>query len=70
MFDASHVPCKNGAPVGSNPRRVSLWEIHPIYSFEVCPSGDCAGGGWVPIESFDSGKTTCVNPVCSTSSKK
>jgi hypothetical protein len=70
MYDASHVPCKNGMPVGSNPRRVSLWEIHPIYSFEVCPSGDCASGGWVPIESFDSGKTTCVNPACATSSKK
>lgn len=65
MFDGSHVPCKNGNSVGSNPRRVSLWEIHPIYAFEVCPSGDCASGGWVPIETFDSGKTTCVNPACS-----
>jgi hypothetical protein len=33
FFDGSHVPCKNGEPQGSNPKRVSLWEIHPIYSF-------------------------------------
>jgi hypothetical protein len=64
MFDGSHVPCKGNIPVGSNPRRVSLWEIHPIYSFEVCPSGDCAGGGWVPLETFDANTTTCVNPAC------
>ncbi len=25
FFDASHVPCKNGKPVGSQPKRVSLW---------------------------------------------
>jgi len=64
MFDGSHVPCKGGQAVGSNPRRVTLWEIHPVYSFEVCPSGDCASGGWVSLESFESGKTDCKNPVC------
>ncbi len=31
FFDSSHVPCQNGASVGDNPKRVSLWEIHPIY---------------------------------------
>ena len=69
FFDGSHVPCSNGNAVGSNPRRVSLWEIHPIYAFDVCPSGDCASGGWVPLETFDAGKTTCNNPACETTSE-
>lgn len=68
FFDGSHVPCKNGKAVGSNPRRVSLWEIHPIYAFDVCPSGDCANGGWVPLETFAAGKTACNNPPCDTAS--
>lgn len=51
FFDSSHSPCqKNGASVHGDPLRVSLWEIHPIYKFEVCPHGDCAGGGWIPLE--------------------
>lgn len=36
FFDGSHVPCKDGEPVGTNPRRISVWEVHPIYKFEVC----------------------------------
>lgn len=64
FFDGSHVPCKNGEPQGSNPKRVSLWELHPIYSFEVCPSGDCASGGWQPLEKFAAGKTTCPEAKC------
>jgi hypothetical protein len=57
MFDSSHSPCVNGVPVGSgnahDPSRASLWEVHPIYKFEVCTQGDCSGGnGWVPLESW------------------
>jgi hypothetical protein len=52
FFDSSHVPCKNGAPVGSNPKRISLWEIHPIYAFDVCIS-NCAGAGtWQSLEEW------------------
>jgi hypothetical protein len=36
FFDSSHVICKSGAPVGKNPPRRSGWEIHPIYSVDVC----------------------------------
>ena len=36
FFDASHQPCKGSTPVGSDPRRITEWEIHPIYSFEIC----------------------------------
>lgn len=64
FFDGSHLPCTNGVPDGDNPKRVSLWELHPIYMFEVCPSGDCASGGWQPLEQYMAGKTTCAEVKC------
>ncbi len=64
FFDGSHVPCKDGAPQGDNPKRVSLWEIHPIYAFEICPKGDCADGGWVPLQKYDAGNFTCAEAKC------
>jgi hypothetical protein len=49
-FDSSHMPCSGGQPVRSNPKRVSLWEVHPVYGFEVCIS-DCDGAGqWLPLD--------------------
>lgn len=34
FYDGSHSPC---TPTSSpNPKRASLWEIHPVYSLEVC----------------------------------
>jgi hypothetical protein len=52
FFDSSHVPCANGQPVGTNPKRTSLWELHPIYKFEVC-TADCEGAGqWVPLDQW------------------
>jgi hypothetical protein len=37
FFDSPHLPCnEEGHAVGGNPARVSLWEIHPVYAFEVC----------------------------------
>ena len=36
FFDSEHASCKNGKRQGSNPSRNSLWEIHPVYSCEVC----------------------------------
>ena len=52
FFDSSHVPCSNGAPVGSNPKRISLWEIHPIYKFEVCTANCTAAGTWQPLDQW------------------
>jgi hypothetical protein len=53
FFDSSHFPCQNGAAFGDNPKRVSLWEIHPVYQFEVCSSGDCSSGtGWTPLDQW------------------
>lgn len=52
FFDSSHVPCAAGRPVRSNPKRFSLWEIHPIYTFEVC-TADCAQEGtWLLLEEW------------------
>jgi hypothetical protein len=50
FFDSSHEPCQNGQPVRSNPKRVALWEIHPVYKFEVC-TANCSGAGrWLPLD--------------------
>jgi len=56
FFDSSHVPCKEGAPVGSNPKRFSLWEIHPIYAFEVCTDHCDGDGTWISLEKWLSTK--------------
>ena len=53
LFDSSHSPCKNGKGLSGDPKRLSLWEIHPIYEFDVCPQGDCSTGeDWVTLEEF------------------
>jgi len=52
MFDSSHTPCTGGVSVKDDPSRVSLWEVHPIYKFEVCPSGQCATSGWQTLEDW------------------
>lgn len=50
MFDSSHTPCQKGAPIKGDPSRSSLWEVHPIYKFEVCTNGMCADEpGWVDL---------------------
>jgi hypothetical protein len=49
FFDSSHVPCRDGVPVGTNPKRISLWEIHPIYKFEVCASNCSGAGTWQSV---------------------
>jgi hypothetical protein len=52
MFDSSHTPCVSDAPIAGDPKRASLWEVHPIYKFEVCPSGKCAASGWVDLANW------------------
>ncbi len=52
FFDSSHEPCQNGQPVRSNPKRIALWEIHPVYKFEVC-TANCSGAGkWLPLDQW------------------
>jgi hypothetical protein len=53
FFDSEHSPnLKKGATSGG-PRRFSLWEIHPLLSFFVCPSGTCTKtAGWKALEDW------------------
>jgi hypothetical protein len=59
FFDASHEPYKEGKPVGSEPRWISSWEIHPIYTFEVCKFSNpkqCTAtntAAWRPVSKAD-----------------
>jgi hypothetical protein len=59
FFDSSHdLPCVGGNPPGhstGDPVRVALWEIHPIYTFEVCPKGTCAASGWKSLSDWVDG---------------
>ena len=50
MYDASHRPCSGNIKVV--PQRLSTWEIHPVYSVEICPTaekGSCPGAQWLPL---------------------
>jgi hypothetical protein len=57
FFDASHRPCDGDTPRDSSVRG-TLWEIHPIYSIDVCkhksfaqcPADD--SGAWQPLDQF------------------
>jgi len=61
FFDGSHHPCTAGKP--QNPKRASLWEIHPVYSIDVCSANsiaDCAVDDdtkWHPLQAAP-GETT------------
>jgi hypothetical protein len=53
FFDSSHTPCVGGSRVESDPARFSLWEIHPIYKFEVCDGSDCSTPkNWLSLEDW------------------
>jgi hypothetical protein len=54
FFDAAHQPCTPGHP--ANPKRISLWEIHPVYAADVCSKTaitDCPVNDdtvWTPLD--------------------
>jgi len=54
FFDSVHAPCTKGHP--ASPPRVSLWEIHPVYSCDVCKHtalADCPASDesvWEPLD--------------------
>jgi hypothetical protein len=56
FYDSSHVICQPGKP--AKPPRASLWEIHPVYRFEVCTLNDTAScqnapdSAWTPLDQF------------------
>lgn len=55
FFDAAHRPCVGGT--GANPKRVAIWEVHPVYAVDICmdSSNNCTAGSdanWVPLSDF------------------
>jgi hypothetical protein len=55
FFDNEHVPnTSKTAKNGTNPKRFSIWEIHPLSSFDVCPASSCTpSAGWKPLEDWN-----------------
>lgn len=56
-YDNEHFVNDNPAsPKSSQPKRFSLWEIHPITAFYVCPAGDGCDSTqvtqWVALENW------------------
>ena len=56
FFDSAHLPCDEaGHQEPGQPARMSLWEIHPVYAFEVCrhtTMAACRGDhdeDWTPL---------------------
>jgi hypothetical protein len=59
FYDDSHTPCTGASR--PNPKRVSLWEIHPVYSLQVCRLLDldqCRSStnasDWIALEDWSS----------------
>jgi hypothetical protein len=57
FFDGSHKTCPcSVTKCGGNPRRASLWEIHPVYKIEVCKAGtpcdDSKDSDWVAFDAW------------------
>ena len=56
FYDSSHFICQPGNQPA--PKRASLWEIHPVYAFEVCELTDIAQceaapeSSWRPLDQF------------------
>ena len=57
FYDGSHTPCSGSSR--PNPKRASLWEIHPVYALEVCEMTDlnqCRNStnsaDWTPLDTL------------------
>lgn len=56
FFDSSHQPCRGDKR--PNPKRISVWEIHPVYQLEVCRNKSMAkckvgiNSRWVPLDEW------------------
>ena len=67
FFDASHVlACDVDPPRGGQPKRLSLWEIHPVYEFDVCKNFSISGcpvdddSKWVPLDQWEAFEETTL----------
>lgn len=56
FFDGSHKPCTKDKV--RNPKRITVWEIHPVYAIDVCKRaslGSCSvskKAAWVPLDEW------------------
>jgi len=56
FFDSSHTPCRGSKR--ASPARQSVWEIHPVYSFDVCKKTsiesckNATDNDWVPVDEW------------------
>jgi hypothetical protein len=57
FFDASHRPCTSDTDSVS-PKRISSWEIHPVYGIDVCINSTLAScpaatnSKWIPLHQW------------------
>jgi hypothetical protein len=60
FFDNSHQPCHGDKK--PNPKRISVWEIHPVYQFEICKNADLKSCDiaknelWTALDELESGE--------------
>src|SRR5882724_10106055 len=61
FLDTSHKICTPADGKTCGPKRVSLWEIHPVYAIEICTSKKASkckpdqDAGWEPFDEFVGG---------------
>ena len=51
FYDGSHAPCHDGKR--PNPQRISVWEIHPVYSVEVCKEKGVDCKNWMSLDEWN-----------------
>lgn len=60
FFDSSHTPCRGSKR--ASPARESVWEIHPVYAFDVCKKTsieackNASDDDWVPVDQWAGGE--------------
>jgi hypothetical protein len=58
FLDTSHKACGPSSSKGCTPKRISVWELHPVYAIEICESADASTcepdgtSGWESLEEF------------------
>lgn len=58
FFDGSHRPCNDPLRSSRDPLRRSSWEIHPVYSIDICENTTVAGckaddgSKWTPLDEW------------------
>lgn len=51
FYDGSHTPCHDGKR--PNPQRISVWEIHPVYSVDVCKDKNAVCQNWLSLDDWN-----------------